>query len=86
MFILALQAVDVTREELLIYETMADGRATASTYPELKNAFADSVQQTITLISALFTQLTLKGELFDVYIGASDTGVEQHMTVLDDFI
>ena len=38
------------------------------------------------LISALFVQLTLKGELFDVYTGASDTDVEQHMAVLDDLI
>ena len=44
------------------------------------------MQQPITLISALFAQLTLKGELFDVYTGASDTDVEQHMVVLDDLI
>ena len=31
-------------------------------------------------------QLTLKGELFGVYTGSSDTDVEQHMVVLDDLI
>ena len=53
--------------------SMADGRATASKYPELMKAVADNMQQPKTLISALFAQLPLKGELFDVYTGASDT-------------
>ena len=65
---------------------MADVRATASKYPELKNAVVDSMQQPITLTSALFAQLTLKGELFDVYTGASHTDVEQHVAILDDLI
>ena len=74
-------------EDLLVNSSyMADVRATASKYPELKNAVVDNMQQPITLISALFVQLTLKGELFDVYTGASDTGVEQHKDVLDDLI
>ncbi|KAI0220981.1 hypothetical protein LSAT2_027573, partial [Lamellibrachia satsuma] len=50
---------------------MADGRATASKYPEVMKAVADNMQQPKTLISALFAQLTLKD-----FIDQDDTAVD----------
>ena len=88
---LGLQSVGVMRasmsneKELLIKpcNTMKEIRIRVDQYPDLKEAFSDSLSQPISLLNNIIKRLKLKDNVFDTYQAASETDITELMEHLD---
>ena len=77
---LALQAVGMARarnlEMMESCNSMKAIRAAAASHPQLKEAFKDSLEPVILLLSSWFQRLKLKGEPFTVFTSATSNDLD----------
>ena len=64
--------------------SMAAVRNVAECDPELKNAFSESMNPVLDLLSERFSRMKLKGEQFKVYRGASSEKIAEELQIIRD--